>query len=53
MIKTVEERFNLLSETEAMLRQDSHRHLENGGHYIERELPRLKAQIFAQVYGIL
>lgn len=53
MIKTVEERFNLLSETEAMLRQDSRYHLEHGGHFIDRELPKLKAQIFSQVYGIL
>lgn len=53
MIKTVEERFRLLSETEAILRQDSRYHLEHGGHFIDRELPKLKAQIFAQVYGIL
>ncbi len=50
---TVEDRYQILSETEEILRQDSHRHMELGGHYIERELPKLKALIFAQVYGIL
>lgn len=50
---TSESRFRRLMELEKELKTDTHGHMSLGAHMLKRELPQLKATIFAQVYGIL
>ncbi len=49
---TPQDRFRTLMHLNDKLKK-SPDHMELGGHVIDRQLPSLKAKVFAQVYGIV